>query len=347
MGNSVFPWQIDDWRRLRQLAARLPHALLFHGAEGIGKTCFAEAFAQALLCQAPDAEGHACGTCASCGWFAQGNHPDYRCVRPEALEAADDDEAADEDGKKGAKSKTPSKDIRIDQIRALADFMNISTHRRGVRVVLLYPAEALNAPAANALLKTLEEPPPDTVFLLVTHNPDRLLPTILSRCRKFALALPAPDAALAWLRQQGVAAADAEMWLAEQGGAPLAARALAEGGEREAMEEFLRQLAQPGVDGALKAAEKLQKVPLPEQVAWLQRWLYDLFALKLAGRVRYYPRYRKELAALAGRAEAGALAQAIKSAGERAAVAAHPLSPRLFIEDMLIEYSTIFSDSRA
>jgi len=345
MNNPILPWQIDDWRRLSALAARLPHALLFHGAEGIGKTLFAERFAQSLLCQAPDAERQPCGNCASCGWFAQGNHPDYRCVRPEALDEGDD--AAEDDGKKSARSKTPSKDIRIDQIRALADFMNVSTHRHGLRVVLLYPAEALNAPAANALLKTLEEPPPDTVFLLVTHNPDRLLPTILSRCRKFALALPERDTALDWLRQQGVAAADAESWLAEQGGAPLAARALAESGERGTMDEFLGQLARPGVDGALKTAEKLQKAPLPEQVAWLQRWLYDLLALKLAGQVRYYPRYRKELAALAGRADADALAQALRRAGERAAVAAHPLSPRLFIEDMLIDYSTIFTDSRA
>lgn len=343
MNNPVFPWQADDWRQLQQLSARLPHAILFHGAEGIGKTTFAERFAQALLCDARDADGHACGVCGSCGWFAQSNHPDYRCVRPEALETAGDDaEATDEDGKKGAKSsKTPSKDIRIDQIRALADFMNISTHRHGLRVVLLYPAEALNAPAANALLKTLEEPPPGTVFLLVTHNPDRLLPTILSRCRKFALRMPVQQQALQWLQQQGVA--DADVWLAEQGGAPLAAQALAQSGDRDAMDEFLRHLAQPGIDGALKAAEKLQKTPLADQVAWLQRWLYDLFSLKMADTVRYYPRYRKELAALAGRTETAALLRVLKGAGERAAIAGHPLSARLFIEDMLLDYSTLFS----
>jgi len=265
-------------------------------------------------------------------------------VRPEALETAvaDDGEAADEDGKKSAKAaKTPSKDIRIDQIRALADFMNISTHRRGLRVVLLYPAEALNAPAANALLKTLEEPPLGTVFLLVTHNPDRLLPTILSRCRKFALRMPAQEEALSWLQQQGVA--DADAWLAEQGGAPLAVQArLAQGG-REMLDALLQQLAHPSADGALKTAEQLQKTPLVDQVTWLQRWLYDLFSLKLTGTIRYYPRYRKQLAALASRADTGALLRLLKSAGERAAVAGHPLSAKLFIEDMLLDYSTLFS----
>ena len=344
MNNSIFPWQTDSWRQLQQLAARLPHAILFHGAEGIGKTAFAERFAQALLCDARAADGQACGECASCGWFAQANHPDFRCVRPEALETAraEDAEDSDDGARKGAKAgKTPSKEIRIDQIRELADFMNLSTHRHGLRVVLLYPAEALNAPAANALLKTLEEPPPGTVFLLVTHNPDRLLPTILSRCRKFALGLPSRQQALSWLQQQNVA--EAEVWLAEQGGAPLAAQAAA-GGQREMLDDFLRQLARPGTEGAMKTAEALQKTPLAEPVAWLQRWLYDLLSMKMAGAIRYYPRYRKELAALAGRAETGALLRVLKSAGERGAIADHPLAPRLFIEDMLLEYATLFPE---
>lgn len=347
MNNSIFPWQLANWQQLQQLSASLPHAILFHGAEGIGKVAFAEHFAQSLLCDTRTPDGHACGSCASCTWFVQSNHPDYRRVRPEILETAianaEEGDAGDADGaKKSAKaSRAPSKDIRIDQIRALADFMNISTHRNGLRVVLLYPAEALNAPAANALLKTLEEPPPGTIFLLVTHNPDRLLPTILSRCRKFALTMPAQPQALAWLQKQGVT--DAEMWLAEQGGAPLAAQALAASGGREAMDEFLQQLARPSIDGALKVADKLQKTPLPEQVAWLQRWLYDLFSLKLAGVVRYYPHYRKELTGLARRADSDVLLRVIKSASERGAVAGHPLSAKLFIEDMLLDYSTIFS----
>jgi DNA polymerase-3 subunit delta' len=106
------------------------------------------------------------------------------------------------EAKKSAKSKTPSKDIKIEQIRNLADFMNISTHRQGLRVVVLYPAEALNTPASNALLKTLEEPPPGTLFLLASNSLDRLLPTILSRCRKFALPMPSHEQALTWLKAQ-------------------------------------------------------------------------------------------------------------------------------------------------
>ena len=211
----------------------MPHAILLHGPHGTGKTRFAERFAQALLCEAPTANGDACDRCASCHWFVQYSHPDYRRLRPEVLDestAAEGDETGEADeSRKGAKTtKVPSKEIKIDQIRALADFMNISTHRQGMRVVILYPAEALNAAASNALLKTLEEPPPHTIFLLVSNRPDRLLPTILSRCRKFALAMPPSRLALAWLAEQGIQ--DAEAWLAEQGGAPLAA--LASGANR-------------------------------------------------------------------------------------------------------------------
>jgi DNA polymerase-3 subunit delta' len=346
MNNPIFSWQDKAWRQLQQLRERLPHAILFFGPEGIGKTLFAERFAQSLLCDTPADDGQACGQCAPCGWFGQYSHPDFRRVRPEILEEDDgaegDDDAEPADAKKSARSaKAPSKEIKIDQIRGLADFMNVSTHRHGKRIVALYPAEALNTAAANALLKTLEEPPPDTVFLLVSNGLDRLLPTILSRCRKFAMTMPSHDESLLWLKGQGVEEADA--WLAGQGGAPLAAHASAQADSREAMDDLLSQLARPSVDGLLKTAERLQKIPIAELVAWLQRWLYDVFSVKLSGRIRYYPKYRKELAALASRVDTGGLLRALKAAGERRAIAGHPLSAKLFIEDMLLDYSTIFS----
>lgn len=337
MSTSIYPWQASSWRQLQQLRARLPHAILFHGAAGIGKADFIESFAQSLLCEDVKPDGHACGACASCGWFSQHNHPDYRRVRPEALEDEPAGDGEDGDDKKAAKSKAPSKEIKIEQIRGLADFMNISTHRQGLRVVVLYPAEALNMPASNALLKTLEEPPPGTVFLLASNSLDRLLPTILSRCRKFALPMPGHDEALAWLKAQGVA--DADSWLREQGGAPLAAMAQAEGGSREDLEMLLQLLARPSVEAALRTADKMQKVPLSSLVSWLQRWLYDMFSYKLTANVRYYPRYRKELAGLADKVHVSKLMAAIKSANDRRAIADHPLSPKLFIEDMLLDYT--------
>jgi DNA polymerase-3 subunit delta' len=335
----MYPWQEDAWTRLQAMRARLPHAILFHGPAGIGKADFIEAFAQALLCEDVRPDGHACGACASCGWFVQGNHPDYRRVRPEALEdeapAAEGDDAPAEEKK--TKTKAASKEIKIEQVRALSDFMNISTHRQGLRVVVLYPAEALNMPASNALLKTLEEPPPGTVFLLASNGLDRLLPTILSRCRKFAMPMPDHVQALAWLEAQGIN--DADGWLREQGGAPLAALTQAETGSRDEFDGLLQVLAQPSVDAALRSADKLSKAPLASLVAWQQRWLYDVFSYKLSGVIRYYPRYQRELAALAGRVHVAQLMQAIKSTNERRAVADHPLSPKLFVEDMLLDYT--------
>ena len=103
---------------------------------------------------------------------------------------------------------------------------------------------------------------------------------------------------------------------------------------------MLHFLANPAVDGALRTAEKLAKASLPALVAWQQRWLYDVFSVKLSGKIRYYPRYQRELAALAGRVSTGSLNRAIKAANERRAVADHPLSAKLFVEDMLLEYTS-------
>jgi DNA polymerase-3 subunit delta' len=348
MVNSVFPWQTSAWQQLQLLRSRLPHAILIYGPRGIGKALFAEKAAQSLLCEYPVTDGSACGKCASCGWFAQYNHPDYRRVRPESFEDGESEESGNDlepaelvkDAKTAKSSKAPSKEIKIDQIRALANFMNISTHRQGKRVIMLYPAEALNAAAANSLLKTLEEPPPDTVFLLVSNSLDRLLPTILSRCRKFAMTMPSREQSLVWLESQGIK--NAEILLAEQGGAPLAAHASAQSGISEAMDEFLGQLAKPGIESLLKVAERLQKTPVAELVACLQRWLYDLFSLKFSGRIRYYPRYQKDLVALSDRVDLRRLLSTLKATNERRAIAEHPLSAKLFIEDMLLDYSGLF-----
>jgi DNA polymerase-3 subunit delta' len=346
MNDRLYPWQNDSWQQLQQLRRRLPHAILFFGPTGIGKAEFAEHFAQSLLCESPLADGHACGKCDSCGWFAQYSHPDYRRVRPEVFDDEDASEESDaaESGepKKSAKAaKAPSKDIRIDQIRALGDFMNVSTHRQGNRVVLLYPAEALNAASANALLKTLEEPPPNTIFILVSNSLDRLLPTILSRCRKFALAMPTRDQAIAWLNEQKIK--DAEAWLAEQGGAPLAASASAQMETREAVDALLQHLAKPGIEGALRTADQLQKTPIVEIVTSLQRWLYDVFSVKLTGKIRYYPRYEKQLSALANVTDMSRLLKMQKALNDRRAIAEHPLAAKLFLEDMLLDYSKLFS----
>lgn len=344
MTNPLFSWQTDSWRQLHALRARMPHAILLHGSEGIGKTVFAEHLAKSLLCESNDHGGHACGTCVSCGWFDQYSHPDYRRVRPELLdeeESLSNEADESEQDKKTTKSgKAPSKEIVINQVRALADFMNVSTHRQGLRVIVLYPAEALNIPAANALLKSLEEPNANSVFILVSNSVDRLLPTILSRCHKFAFGIPAKEQAVEWLNAQQLK--NPEAWLAQQGGAPLSALKLAQAENRSDFDEFLLQLCSPGIEVSLKMAEKMQKIEVPTTVAYLQRWLYDIFSYKQTGRIRYYPAYSKELAGLAKQVEMNSLLKLIKNTNERQAISNHPLSAKLFIEDMLLDYSALF-----
>ncbi|MFU1933694.1 DNA polymerase III subunit delta', partial [Bordetella avium] len=214
------PWHLETARAWLGQRERFAHAWLIHGSAGIGKLDFAAAAAASLLCESPRA-GLACGACPACAWVSSGNHPDLRRVRPDALaleEGAEDAESGEEDSATAAK-KTPSKDIRIDQVRALESWFNTATHRGGWRVALVYPAHALNAVSANALLKVLEEPPAHTVFLLVADAPDRLLPTLLSRCRRLPLAMPDAQTARRWLEEQGVN--QAQDWLAAAGGAPL------------------------------------------------------------------------------------------------------------------------------
>jgi len=342
MTSLLYPWQQQAWVQLQQFQGRWPHAILLHGPEGIGKTIFAQWLAQSLLCESLKDDGQACGSCVSCGWFTQYSHPDYRRLRPEILETEEAQSDSDEAETKtsGKTTKAPSKEIVIDQVRKLTNFMTMSTHRQGRRVVVIYPADAMNMAAANALLKSLEEPGPDTVFILVTCHVDSLLPTLISRCRQFALMMPDADQALHWLSQHNVS--DAEQFLAEHGGAPLAAFAASQSDTQEQQQEFLRHLQRPDVEGALKMAEKLHKSSIPLLLSWMQRWLYDVFSYKLSGKIRYYPRYQKEIAAIAAQSEVPTLLALLDTNTQRRAVAEHPLSRVLVIEEMLLEYVSSF-----
>lgn len=338
-----YPWQEDAWQALGALRERWPHALLIHGQAGIGKTMFARCLAQALLCEHADQARRPCGECSACKWFEQGNHPDFRAVFPESMtppgfEAAEGEAAADAKSADGAKTKTLSKEIKVEQVRSLLDFCAVGAHRGGRRVVLLFPAEAMNAASSNALLKTLEEPPEGVVFLLVSSRMERLLPTIVSRCRQWPMAAPSTALATAWLTEQGVRNARAA--LAQAGGAPLAAL---EQGDDEANRRFvLTQLAAAGKCDAFACAETLQKVAVPTVLAWLQRWLYDLLSVRLAGTVRYYPDEAAALTRCAAAVDSIALARLNQELARQRASENHPLNARLQFEAIFVRYRDMF-----
>lgn len=329
---AIYPWQQNDWSRLQELSKRPPHGLLFKGTKGIGKLDLAMSFAQSLLCEHPDDSGFACGLCPSCHWFEQGSHPDFRLLQPEAL-SLDGEES---DDSKSVSGKKPSKQISVDQVRGLADFFGMSAHQGGRRVVVIHPAEAMNTNAANALLKNLEEPPQGLLFILVSHKPQQLLPTILSRCLSFAL--PAPDAASAehWLAQQGVK--NPAGVLAASGFAPLQAVQLDEQLGSEEHDKLLRAVRQPAALDVFALAEALQKTEQVLVVQWLQQWCYDLGSMKLAGKLRYHLGEEAAIRKLVEPVEPLNLARLQKHLQGAKREAQHTLNPKLFMESLLISY---------
>jgi DNA polymerase-3 subunit delta' len=334
-------WHRGALERLLADRERMPHALLLRGPAGIGKTEFARALAASVLCETPQG-AFACGACASCHWFSQGNHPDYREIVPES--AAEDDAEAEGDAAPAKAEKAKSLVIKIEQIRAIADFVALSTHRAGWRVLVLRPAESLHPAAANALLKTLEEPPPRTLIVLVSDRPARLLPTIRSRCRDYPLPMPRTDEALAWLREQGVAAPDVA--LASAGGAPLLARDLAEPEEAELRRRLLAELARPSGADALGFGAAVDRATVERTIHWMQTWVNDLARVKLAGSARHHPDFAAALQARARHADLESLFALDRELVEARRLAAHPLNPRLVAEHLLMAYNRATSGSK-
>jgi DNA polymerase-3 subunit delta' len=345
----IHPWLQPTWTRLVELGERLPHALLFVGPAGLGKRALAEALAARLLCDAPAADGHACGKCEPCLWRLSGNHPDLHRVVPEAETAA-----AEGEGDGEAPAKAASTQIRIDQVRELQGALTVTGHHGSRRVVLLDPAEAMNGVTANALLKLLEEPPEGCVFVLVSSSPRSLLPTIRSRCQQWHFSRPEADALARWAAH---AAADARALLALGGGMPLAAERLAQGGGAAMHARFVRDL------GGLQAADVLRLAGqweawlrskdalaagfgLPELTDWMQRWVSDLAALRLGGRVRFFPAQEGLLAALAARTSVAAASACYNELAQIRKVSRHPLSLRLVLEDMLMRYARAVAGAR-
>ncbi len=305
---APMPWQTEAWQRLQaqRRADRLPHALLIHGPAGTGKGLLARALAHSLLCREPSPQGEPCGRCRDCTLIAAGNHPDLMEVMPEE----------------------GSRQIRIDAIRALVEADTLAVEPGRARIFIVEPAERMGTAAANALLKTLEEPVPGTHMLLVSHNPDRLPITIRSRCQPLRLPLPAADEAEAWLAEQGVK--DAPERLAVTGGAPLAALALdaesvaAWAARRQDLAELAAGRADP-----LTVAERWEKA------ADLETLLAEL-GKQVTTRLRAHP----------GSHLAPRLFVYLDRVFETRRELTHNPNPRLVLEDLLIQWQEITEGER-
>jgi DNA polymerase-3 subunit delta' len=222
---NALPWHAEAWARLQARRSRdaLPHALLLAGPAGLGKRDFLQRFVRGLLCEQP-ADGEACGRCRSCLLLEAGTHPD-RVALSYGLR----------------KDGVQRSEIVVDQIRELSARLATSSQFGGWQVASIDPADAMNAAAANALLKTLEEPARQTMLVLVADAPWRLPQTIRSRCQRIEFALPPRRQALAWLRAEQVAAP--EVALDAAGGNPGLARDWARQGALERRQEVRKDLA--------------------------------------------------------------------------------------------------------
>lgn len=320
-------WLVEPLRRILT-SPQKAHALLLHGSAGVGQFQLGLALAQAWLCESPTVPlpHRPCGACASCRLVQARSHPDLIVLVPEALReslgwtaAGDDSDGGEE---RAGKKKKPSKEIRVEAVRGAVEFATTTSARGRGKVVVVHPAERMNPIAANAFLKTLEEPAGDARFLLCSAAADALLPTIRSRCQAVALPVPPRQDAERWLAGEGVD--EPGVLLDACGGQPEEAIAWRGFGIDAAACRAL-----PG-RVARGDATALQGLPLTVVVDILQKVCHDAAALACDAPPRYFPG--------AGVAAGARLVDLLRWAAELRRVAAeaeHPWSVDLSVESLV------------
>lgn len=371
---KIAPWLEHLWKDFDLNA--FPSAVLIHGQSGIGKFEFAVELAKALLCEsAQGGQSKPCNHCEACHWFNSANHPDFIALVPEThrkllphgefevdvdLPKKSKVSQTDRDGEVAEKKE--KKNISIQETRSAIEGLSIGSHRGGNRVILVYPLEMLRPDSANTLLKSLEEPPSKTIFILLADHLDRVLPTIRSRCRLISAPRPDRSAGLAWLREQlpripgmKVSESDVETVYDEQGGAPydvleslIARHNKDEKDELTIALQTSRYLLQSMAQGAriqwLDAAEKTEKARYSVLLATMQRWVSDIQSVAQMGMPRYYPKHEATIRDLAQQARLPKLLSLWKSLTQARRHENHPLATRIQMEALLSQYQQIFED---
>ena len=260
---TIYPWQQQQWQLTGHMfsAGRRPHALLLSGNTGIGLQHFADCLALKLLCLEPDPVACACGHCQSCRLFLAGNHPDFDRVEPEET----------------------GKNIKIDQIRDVIAYVSLKSFTNKFKIVVVEPADAMNRAAANALLKTLEEPPEQSILLLLSHYPDRLPVTVLSRCQRIQFPPANKADSFEWIYAEH-GDVDAELMLHLSQGGPLQIADIIETDVNTQRQELLKDMAMlnRAEADAVQLANRWQNYGGQVVMIWLMRFLKDMIAIKLS-----------------------------------------------------------------
>ena len=340
------PWHEAIFKEITE-QSNFPQSLLIYGPQGIGKLTFALRLANYLLCEnLPELKP--CNECSACKWFASGNHPDFIGVLPEEIQDLLPHDSQYSIEKDSAEDKKLSKFIKIDQIRDALVGIGLATYRGGKKVLLINPVESMQAPASNSLLKALEEPPENIIFILVSNQLDQVLPTIRSRCRLLSLNKPSIQESLDWFFSENldkkISKEKYEQALRELGGAPLLALSQVENGQLDSTKNVLLNFLplDMGIDW-LTAAEQLSKFPIIDSIIVIQRWAFDLTSLKNAGVIKYYPANADQLKRLALSASNFKLIRFNESCLDARKRSNHALTTKLQLETLLLQYSKIFN----
>jgi DNA polymerase-3 subunit delta' len=293
----------------------------------MGKHRFARALAQSLLCADAGELGRPCGVCPGCRAFLAGSHPDYHLVAPEV------------DSKSG--------EIKVDAVRELIGREVLTSSSGGYKVILIDPADRLNRAAANSLLKTLEEPVPNTLMLLLTAAPHGLPATVRSRCQRLDFGVAERGAARAWLGQQGEYP-EPELLLDLAGGAPLMALDLARSGALEERREMLQDWfgIHAGRLDPLPVAERWAGLDGGRVLGWLAGWLIDSLRLAqgAAAPRLFNPDQRQALQRIGEGLDCRRLFRLLDLVLEARAALASTLNRQLMLEQILITWAEFGSD---
>ena len=318
----VYPWQVDAWQQYLDYLVneRLTHAILVSGPPAIGKLEFCRTYVQRMNCTNPDPQGYPCGACDNCHLIKAGTHPDVRFIN---MEEAD-----------------RSEQIRVDDIREINRFMALSRQQGRFKVVCINRAHRMNINAANALLKTLEEPPPGSVLFLVSDRAEGLPATIRSRCQIWKFGVPDSTLALHWLQEKAASSAWQDL-LGACGGRPLLAWESHDSGLGKIRTAFYEQMhaLMAGKETVTGISSRLRNEDPERIVEWLQAWCGDLIRCRFKEHPETIenPDVLESLQNLAQQATPHSLFDCLDQLTDSKRIVSASMNQRLFVENMLVQ----------